>query len=273
MTLATHLLNRRLLKLLAIAVLLTGALVVGKASADTIVRAFRASGTLEPGWVVAIDKASSNTVVPAPASDPSRMYGVVIDPSQAPVTVRQQGQQVYVANSGAYQTLVSLSGGVIVPGDYISMSNTDGIGARASNRQAFVIGQALEKFDGKNGVITTGADGLAIGRIPISIIPGKNPLVKNEATVPAFLRRVAEGIAGTDKNLTAARIWAALVVFIIAVAVAFGVLWIGIRSGMIAIGRNPLSRHSIMQSLLQVIVIAVLVLLTGLVGVYLLLKL
>jgi hypothetical protein len=241
--------------------------------ADTIVRGFKAKGPLQPGWVVALDKNSANTVVAAPASDPGRIYGVVIDPSQAPVTVRQQGQQMYVANSGAYQTLVTLSGGIITPGDYISMSSTDGIGARANQHQGFVLGQALEKFDGKNGVITTGADGLAIGRVAVSIIPGKNPLVKNDTAIPSFLRKIAQGVAGTEKDLTAARIWAALAIFIVSVIIAFGVLWIGIRSGMVAIGRNPLSRHSIMQSLLQVIVIAVLVLITGLVGVYLLLKL
>jgi hypothetical protein len=245
----------------------------GLTHADTIVRGFKANSSLQPGWVVALDKNAANTVIAAPTDDPSRIYGVVIDPSQAPVTVKQSGQQTFVATSGAYPTLVSLSGGVISPGDYLSISTTDGIAGKAGAHQAFILGRSLEKFDGKSGVITTGSDGFAIGRISLSIIPGKNPLVKNEATVPSFLRKIAQGIAGTDKNLTAARIWAALAVFVITLAIAFGVLWIGIRSGMIAIGRNPLSRHSIMQSLLQVITVSVLVLISGLVGVYLLLKL
>ena len=247
--------------------------IAGLAGADTIVRGFKAATTLQPGWVVAIDKNASNTVVAAPANDPSRLYGVVIDPSQAPVTVTQKGQQVFVANSGTYPTLVSLSDGTIKPGDYLSISSTDGIAAKANAGQNYVLGQAVEKFDGKSGVITSSSEGFAIGRISVSIIPGKNPLVKNEASVPSFLRKVAQGIAGTDKNLTAARIWAAMAIFLISLAIAFGVLWIGIRSGMIAIGRNPLSRHSIMQSLLQVITVSVLVLIAGVVGVYLLLKL
>ena len=254
-------------------ILLSVAVLSATAGADTIVRGFRAKGLLQPGWVVALDKNATNTVIAAPADDPSRIYGVIIDPSRAPVTVVQEGQQVFAANSGSYPAFVSLSGGTISPGDYLSMSSTDGIAAKAGPHQSFVLGQAIEKFDGRTGVITTGTDGYAIGRIAVSIIPGKNPLVKTEAMVPSFLRKVAEGIAGPDKNLTAARIWAALAVLAITLVVSFGVLWIGIRSGMIAIGRNPLSRHSIMQSLLQVIVVAVLVLSSGLVGVYLLLKL
>ncbi|HEX2614396.1 MAG TPA: hypothetical protein VHL10_02815 [Nitrososphaera sp.] len=241
--------------------------------ADTIVRGFKANVSLTPGFVVALDKTASGSVTAAPSNDPSRIYGVVIDPSQAPVTVNQSGNQIFVANSGAYPTFVSLSGGIIKPGDYISVSTADGIAAKAGQTQAYVLGQAIEKFDGKSGVITTSRDGYAIGKVAVNIIPGRNPLVKTDTAVPPFLRKLAQGVAGSDKNLTAARIYAALTIFLICALVAFGVLWIGIRSGMIAIGRNPLSRHSIMQSLVQVIIVALLVLITGGVGVYLLLKL
>src|SRR4051794_15739739 len=100
-------------RLFAVSFLVVGlASVAGMAHADTIVRGFKASGSLQPGWVVALDKTASTTVVAAPSNDPSRIYGVVIDPSQAPVTVTQKGQQVFVANNGTYPTLVSLSGGL-----------------------------------------------------------------------------------------------------------------------------------------------------------------
>jgi hypothetical protein len=225
--------------------------------ADTIVRGFKASGTLQPGLIVALNQKTSDAVEVTPGNDPSRIYGVVIDPSQAPVTVQQEGQQVFVATGGNYPVLVSTQNGVIKSGDYISVSSVNGIGAKASENQSLVLGQAVEAFDGKSNVITTGASGSAIGRIAVSIIPGKNPLVK--------------AVAG--KNVSALRIYASILFFIITAAIAFGVLWAGVRNGMISIGRNPLSKKSIMGGLVQVIIVAFGVFIVGMVGVYLLLKL
>lgn len=152
--------------------------------ADTIVRGFKAKGALQPGLIVSLDKGASDTVVVTAGSDASHIYGVVIDPSQAPVTVQQQGQQVFVATGGSYQVLVSNQNGSIKSGDYISMSSIDGIGAKASDEPA-VLGRALEGFDGKDKVITTSSDGHSIGRILVSVIPGKNPLVKDNVAIPA----------------------------------------------------------------------------------------
>ena len=55
--------------------------------------------------------------------------------------------------------------------------------------------------------------------------------------------------------------------------IAATLLWSGVRSGMISIGRNPLSKHSIIQGLMQVIIVAVLIFIIGVFAVYLLLKL
>lgn len=240
--------------------------------ADTIVRAFNSKESLQPGWVVAIDKKLSNTVEVAPANDLSRIYGVVIDPSRAPVTLQpEQGLKVFVATSGSYQVLATTQNGSINPGDFVSMSSTNGIAAKATQGQAYILGQALEKFDGDNNVISAGEEGGAIGRVVVSITPGKNPLVKNAIAVPAPLRRAGEAIAG--KNVTPMRVYAALAVFIATAVITVSILWVGVRSGMISIGRNPLSKHSIIQGLLQVVIVAVLVFATGVFAVYLLLRL
>lgn len=256
-----------------IAVLLLFSFVIPSlhASADTIVRGFSAKGSIQPGMLVALDKSASDTVEVAPANDPSKIFGVVIDPSQAPVTVQKQGQQVFVATGGSYAVLVNTENGAIKPGDYISVSSVNGIGTKASNNQPLVLGKAIEPFDGKSGIITTDSSGAAIGRIIVNIIPGKNPLVKDSVAIPAPLKRFGEAIAG--KNISAIRIYAAMAFFLVTAAVAFGVLWAGIRNGMIAIGRNPLSRKTITKSLIQVIVMAFLVFIVGMIGVYLLLKL
>lgn len=256
----------------AVAVIAAGVF-FGRASvADTIVRAFNSTESLQPGWVVALNKQESNTVDVAPADNPSRIYGVVIDPSRAPVTLQsQQGLKVFVATSGSYPVLVTTENGPINPGDYISMSSTNGIAARATAGQPYVLGQALEKFDGGNNVITAGDAGEAIGRVTTSITPGRNPLTQNQVAVPEPLRRAGEAIAG--KNVTALRIYAALAVFVATAVIVASILWVGVRSGMISIGRNPLSKHSIIQGLVQVIIVAVLVFTAGIFAVYLLLRL
>src|SRR5581483_8496550 len=122
---------------------------------------------------------------------------------------------------------------------------------------------------GKSNVITTTSDGHAIGRIEVSIVPGKNPLVKDNVAIPSPLKRFGQAIAG--KNVSALRIWAALAVFVIAAIIAVSVLLIGVRSSITAIGRNPLSKKSIMKGLAQVIVVALVVFILGTFGVYLLL--
>jgi hypothetical protein len=50
-------------------------------------------------------------------------------------------------------------------------------------------------------------------------------------------------------------------------------LYSGIRSGMIAVGRNPLSKKSIMRSLIETVIAGLIVFAVGIFAVYLLLKL
>lgn len=242
------------------------------ATANTFVQSFDSDEPLEPGWVVALKNDDTNSVEPAPSADTSRMYGVVIDPSQVPFTIqRKEGDQIFVAASGTFQVFVTSQNGEINPGDFISMSPTDGIAAKAVSRQTYVLGKAVEKFDGKNNIITKSSDGSAIGRIKVTITPGKNPLTKNDVAVPSVLKTLGDSIAGRDT--AAIRIYTALAIFLITSIVSSVVLWVGVRGGMIAIGRNPLSRGYIMKGLIQVIVISILIFTVGVIGVYLLLKL
>lgn len=246
------------------------AMTLGTAWADTIVHSFFSQGNLQPGWVVALSKSSNDTVIAAPANDTNRIYGVVIDPNSAPLTVQKQNEQIFVTNSGNYPVLVSTQNGAIKSGDYISLSQTDGIGAKATNKQDFILGRALEGFSGGSAAIVYANDGSALGRISVQIAPTKNPLIKDTAGVPTPLRNLGETVAG--KPVAVLRIYAALSVILISALISAILLWGGIRSAMISIGRNPLSKHSIMRSLTQVAAASALVLVIGLFGVYLLLK-
>ena len=234
------------------------------AHADNVVFGFKAIGKVVPGDIVALDKTQPNTVILAPSGDPGRIYGVAIEPNQAPITVQDPTTQVYVATSGSYPVIATNEKGDIHTGDYISLSSKDGIAAKATEKEPFVLGRALEDF--KNN----GSGGLA-GKANVQISPGANPYLKNDIGVPKFLRRLAETVAG--KPLSAMRIYISLAMFVVASAATAGLLITGVKSGMIAIGRNPLSRHSVLQSLGQVMMVAAAIFLVSLFGIYLLLKL
>jgi hypothetical protein len=241
------------------------------ASAEVVLNSFKSTEPLGPGWIVALKQKDQNTVEPAPANDSSRIYGVIVDPSVIPFTVqRQGGEQYYVATNGTYSVLVNSENGEIAPGDFVSLSSTNGIGAKATFGQSFILGKAVEKFNGKDNVITKDSAGRAIGRINVTISPSKSPLTKNDVAVPQAFKKVGEGIAG--KDVAAIRIYTAMIIFLMTAIVAGVILWVGVRGGMIAIGRNPLSRRYIIRGLIQVISIAVLIFLAGIIGVYLLLK-
>lgn len=257
------------LKLLAVAVLLALAGMISHAQADTITHTFNAKGNIESGRVVALVVSDKNTVELVPASDPTRIYGVAVEQNAAPVTVQQAGQNIFVATGGVYPVLVSTENGPIVAGDYLSMSSSDGIAAKLKG-QTYVVGRATQNFDGQSDSVGSGKNGSVIGKISVQVAPGKNPLLREDTAVPAPLRKLGESIAG--KPLSASRIYAALIIFIITAAIAFGLLWVGVRSGMIAVGRNPLSKHSIMQGLIQVIVASTIVFAGGLFGIYLFLR-
>jgi hypothetical protein len=238
--------------------------------ADTIVHGFKAKGTLEPGLIVALSGKSSDMVETVTEKDDTKIYGVVIDPAQAPLTVQKTGEQVFVATGGSYPVLVSTQNGPIRKGDYVSVSPVNGIGDKAKD-QSTVLGKADSSFDGSAQSITTTSDGYKIGRINVSIIPGRNPLVKDTASIPAPLRRFGEAIAG--KNVSALRVYVALSIFIVTAIIALSVLLVGVKSSITAIGRNPLSKKSILNGLFQVVTVAVLVFIVGMFGVYLLLRL
>lgn len=239
------------------------------AAAATFVQGFSSENVLEPGTVVALDPSDATAVVPASAGNESRIYGVVVESDDAPVVISDEDRQVLVATEGEYPVLVSVRNGAIRAGDYLFVSATDGIAARATAADEVIVGRALTDFNGQQDVVRQ-EGGFNVGLVSAAIGTAENPLKKNASNVPPAIREISEGIAG--KQVSPLRVYAAMVVFAVAALSAFSLLLAGVRNGMVAIGRNPLSRTSIFRSLLQVAMTSVLVFLVGVLGVYLILK-
>ncbi len=236
--------------------------------ADTVLRGYDSQAPLQPGLIVALDVKTEKIKI-APASDPRAIFGVVVDPSESPIALTGSGQ-TYVATTGKHRVLITTENGGIKSGDYISMSSVDGIGAKALTSQSFVLGRAIEDFDGKNKVINT-VNGLKVGRIGVDITPKGNPLKKAGLAVPESLRKVSEAVAGNPVGTL--KIYLALLILIASTIISTILVATGVRSGISSIGRNPLSKKSIIRGLMQAIIMAVLIFIIGLFGVYLLLKL
>jgi hypothetical protein len=240
-------------------------------------------GTDEPlqrGMIIQINKKDPSKVQPVNIDSGDQMHGVIVDPNDAALTLSSEGEKVFVATQGTYDVLVSDQNGALEAGDWVTISSLSGIGAKATNRSEYVIGRALSSFDGKSSIISqsdvkdsTGkTHKVDISRVKVDIGVGKNPILKvNEPNLPSFLKKAAEQIAG--RPVSTQRIYVSLVVFIVSAIISGSLLYSGVRSGLISVGRNPLSKKSIIRSMIQVILAAIIIFITGLFGVYLLIKL
>ena len=229
------------------------------AHADSFARGFTPQGSLKAGEIVALAQ-KVNTVRAAPAAQPSLIYGVVVNPKSAPVTLGGGSGQVVVATNGTYPVLVNTFNGPIRIGDFVSLSNSDGVGSKATGNDSTIVGQALDNFNNSG-----------VGQVKVSLDITRNPLFKNSLSIPAPLQKIGNSIAGREASPF--KIYAALTVFILATAVAIILLVVGVRSALVSIGRNPLSRPLILRGLFQVVTAGVLIFLGGLVAVYLLIRL
>lgn len=248
--------------------------------AQAVTEGYGTDTPLQRGMIIQIKKDDATKIEPATVETADQMHGIVVNSNDAPVSISDDGQRVFVATTGQYDALVNDQNGAISAGDYIAVSAISGIGMKAGTTEPYVIGRALSGFDGKKDVISTTEltdstgkkQKVALGRIQLAIGVARNPLLKGEdPNVPEFLRKTTEAIAG--KPVDAIRIYIGILVFGITTFVAASLLYGGVRSGIISIGRNPLSKKSIVRGMLQVVITGLIVFVSGVFGVYLILRL
>ena len=254
-----------------------------KPSSVAVNQTYIAAKNVQIGMLVALDSKSAQTVVPLPQKDAQRMHGIVIPQTNAAIALTpetSQAQQVLVATSGQHSVLVSTQQGAIKPGDYITVSAISGIGMKASSGDKQVVGRAVSAFAGNADVISkvkvkdnnNKEITVAVGRISVDLNVAGNPLYQESSdTVPRPLAQAANAVAG--KPVSAIRIYAALAILAAVTFIVGHMLYSGIQSSMLAVGRNPLSKKSIMRSLMQTVFAALIIFVAGVFAVYLLLKL
>jgi hypothetical protein len=247
------------------------------------VQGYAADASIPVGTIVQLDPKDNYKVLAASSDKEQQMYGVVVDPHLLSLTISDTSlkYEVYVATSGTYDVLVSSQGGAIKAGDDLALSSIDGVAMKAGSNTTTFFGRALENFDGKANVVggTTLKDKagkeiakVTFGVVQVAINVQRNPNVKStKANLPNALQRVGETVA--EKPVNPIRIYLSVAIAVMTLIVAIVMLYSGIRSSLIAIGRNPLSKKSIFRGLLEVVLASLVILIIGLFAVYLLLKL
>ncbi|HWB38904.1 MAG TPA: hypothetical protein VG604_01565, partial [Candidatus Saccharimonadales bacterium] len=250
---------------------------------QSVTQSYNADASVQVGMIVELKAKSPDTVIPVPQGDIQAMLGIVIPESSANIVLTPEKvtqQQVLVATSGHYNVLVTSQNGPIKVGDYITVSAISGLGMKASQNELEVVGKAAGNFSGSSDVIGSVKlkDSLGkqisvnIGRIPVDIAVSHNPLYsKSVDYVPGFLAKIAVTVA--NHPISAARIYLSMALMLITAFITANMLYSGVRSGMIAVGRNPLSKKSIIRSLIQTVIAGLIIFVVGIFAVYLLLKL
>lgn len=249
---------------------------------SAVTQSYSAEPGVQTGMLVKLNPKAPTYVEPLDAANLTSLLGVVVTAGDTDIVLTPQNasqQQVLVATSGHYDVLVSNQNGPIKIGDYITISSLDGVGMKADGNESEVLGKAAGPFNGTNNIISSDslktASGrtttVALGLIPIDVGIEANPLfIRTTDYVPAFLAKTASGVA--DKPVSALRIYASLAILLAATFIASSLLYSGVRGGMLAVGRNPLSRKSIIRSLIQAMLVGLVIFISSVFGVYLLLK-
>lgn len=254
--------------------------IMGIATAQSVVQSYSSSSSIGSGLIVQLANHSKDKVTLLTRANINQMFGVVVNPNQATESLSSSNNSgnTFVATTGNYPVLVSDENGSISEGDYVTISLLDGIGMKATSADPVVLGKALGSFVGSSQSISTAtlkngssSTTVHIGTIMVSIGVAHNPLEQSsKPDLPGFLLSAGQSIA--NKPVTEARVYVSLIILVISALIAGSMLYAGVRSSVISIGRNPLSKHSVFKGLLQVTLTSLTVFIIGLFAVYLLLK-
>jgi len=252
------------------------------AVSQSVAQSYGTDSVLQKGMLVKLKDGDSSKVVALSQTDASQMQGVIIMASDTTVTLSANDSkysQVFVTPSGRYPVLVSNQNGAIKSGDYLAVSSLDGVAMKADESQAIIVGKAISDFNGIANVESTAnltnvngsKIGVSIGRVGADIAISHNPLQQSSSSLPGVLQRVSRGVA--DKPVSIERVYLGLAVLLVSAFIAGSLLYSGVRASLVAIGRNPLAKRSIIRAMLQATLTSLIVFIIGLFAVYLVLKL
>ena len=181
-----------------------------------------------------LTKSGDEIVRATTAYDPN-LFGIVVE-NPSVVLNKESATSLPVISYGEVLLRVSSSNGQIQQGDFITSSKTAGVGQRATD-SGFVIGKALEDLDSSEGTI-----GVFV-----------NIQYRNVEGRPTFGRIFSFLLTSLEKPENLPEVLR----YLFALLVGGGAFFLGfisfvrsMRSGVEAVGRNPLAKTSIQVAML-----------------------
>lgn len=210
--------------------------------------------------------ASSDGVRRSATPYDNAMIGVVIDTPT--IVVHPQTETTKAIISGGDNLVkVSTKNGPIKRGDFITSSDTVGVGQKAT-QNGYVVGTALENFppDGQQA---------EQGLISVSLNVHYN-IIEGSTVGLGALEKFGQGFLNQLNNpgefVRLSRYLLAALVAIIAILLSFFTFARSVRNGIEAMGRNPLARRSIQTGMVINAFLTSVIALFGLVAAYLIVR-
>lgn len=230
---------------------------------------------LSPGTLMGLSN-DKNSAEPATAGQAYELLGLVAD---KPLLALNDGtHQVQIVVSGTSEALVSDLNGSIKAGDRVTASPIKGVGMKATDAGQ-IVGTAQGSLEDSKTTSETVTDKqgktktIEVGTVPVQVSvsyysgQSQNSL---ENVLPPFILHTANGVAG--QQVSPIRVLIGLVAMLFGFVVVANMLQAAIRSGIIAIGRNPLAKTALQRELIDVCFTALGVLLLTTAVVYVVLK-
>ena len=250
--------------------MLSPALAVSLVDAGAVTQGYKVKTEMASGTIVSIASGSSDTVEKSDTKNESDLVGVIAAEGDSLIDLRPAGSEVRVAVSGDTSVLVSDINGEIKEGDQIAISPLAGVGMKLSDdidntKVVATASQALDKVSSdvsKTEVeMASGAKkAVTIGRISVNLLLNDRASASKKNT--NFLSSVGEKITG--KQTDPVKVIASTAVSVSTLALAGMILNGSVKGSFISLGRNPLSKESIINGLLRAVLLAIVIIAFGL---------
>lgn len=256
------------------AFLLSFVFMPGVHAVTTISQSYTTSSQIAVGSIVSLEKNSSDQVTPSSIMNVDTLIGVVINASNALLSLSndKQSNQVQVATSGTAQVLVSDINGTVAEGDHITASPINGVGMKATDNvriigiaQGDLSGGSKQTYKDKAGK----EHSAIIGQVPVLVNVAYFFKEPDKTIIPQALQNLANSMAG--KKVSSLPIIISGGIFVIMIIVVSSIIYSMIRSSIISVGRNPMSQSAIYRDLIQLSALVLGILAVGIIAIYLVL--
>ncbi len=241
-------------------------LVPWHAMAAAISHGYQGDSNLVAGSLVAQSKDDKNRVVAANNERSDSLIGVVVSEHSSALEIANAKDEIQVASSGKTIALVSDLSGPIKAGDLIAASPIEGVGMKAvTEGKCIGVAQADASEKGTKTTTITSKDGskrtVQISLIPVVLEVAYFVPPTENIPYPQFMQKIADTLAG--KPVSIIRVIIASGLLLVALGLVGFIIFSGIRSGLTAVGRNPLAKDHILRALVRILATGLVILLVA----------